>query len=332
MIGHWNDHEEDALQGLPIGVQLLYLRGLRRYMDAKTGLVGVRRGVSLGQLSETLYEEPCAGVGMGGRPSKDQVRRMIRRLIKAGLLVSKTSDRRLIFFLPLAFVDKSVKNQVATRPPQGRHTQAATYNNKDNNSLDEQAATRPPHGRHTQAATPQQSTVNNYSVARDVSNLPRARVDRIALLRCLGELGFQHMQVHTPKVMAIIDRWVDERVTEDEIRLVYQMLVDRSAGNRHFGPAYLDRPISEYRQARQQQSGGNRHAAHQPVQRAKRDTFAERLFGSPDPGLSAVADDSETVGDVGGEVWPIVDQSLDRFTDAAPGPGGMGGRVVKIHG
>ncbi len=45
-----NETEDDALQGRPLAAQLLYLRGLRRYMDYKTikrgwlGCGGVSRG------------------------------------------------------------------------------------------------------------------------------------------------------------------------------------------------------------------------------------------------------------------------------------------------
>ena len=46
MRTQWNDQEDDALQGLPWLAQLLYLPGLRPYMDYASGVVGVERVVS----------------------------------------------------------------------------------------------------------------------------------------------------------------------------------------------------------------------------------------------------------------------------------------------
>ena len=39
----WNDEEDKALDYLPHRAQVCYLRGLRRYMDYATGIVGISR-------------------------------------------------------------------------------------------------------------------------------------------------------------------------------------------------------------------------------------------------------------------------------------------------
>ncbi len=57
-----NSEELAVLAGLPHIQQLTYLRGIRPYMDVKTGLVGVKRGISYQSISEQLYVEPHQGI------------------------------------------------------------------------------------------------------------------------------------------------------------------------------------------------------------------------------------------------------------------------------
>lgn len=43
-----------ALSGLPYLQQLAYLHGIKPYVDYKTGVVGIRRGISYQSLSKAL--------------------------------------------------------------------------------------------------------------------------------------------------------------------------------------------------------------------------------------------------------------------------------------
>ena len=54
-----NSDELAVLCGLPHIQQLAYLRGIRPYMDVKTGGVGVKRRISHQSITEQLYIEPC---------------------------------------------------------------------------------------------------------------------------------------------------------------------------------------------------------------------------------------------------------------------------------
>jgi hypothetical protein len=112
-----NFDELSALNGLPYIQQLLYIRGLRPYMDYETGIVGIKRGVSYQSLSEILYIEPHSGISSGS-PSKDQIRRAIKGLERAGLLQAESLDTKLIFRCILVGLDYSVQNKPAINPPQ----------------------------------------------------------------------------------------------------------------------------------------------------------------------------------------------------------------------
>ena len=113
MITAWNALEDEALQGLAWLDQLLYLRGLRRFMDYSTGIVGVSRGISYQMLGETMFVEPVPGRHSNGTgsPSQKAVRNALEELEKAGLIERRSSDKRLIFFLPMADRDVSVKKR-----------------------------------------------------------------------------------------------------------------------------------------------------------------------------------------------------------------------------
>lgn len=109
--------ELSALSGLPHLQQLLYLLGLRPYVDYKTALVGIKRGISYQSISEALYIEPHPGI-KGGSPSKDQLRRALKGLERAGLLEIQSLDHKLIFKCLLVNTDYSVQNKAATKSPQ----------------------------------------------------------------------------------------------------------------------------------------------------------------------------------------------------------------------
>ena len=56
-----NSEELETLCGLPHIQQLAYLRGIRPYMDVKTGVTGIKRRISYQSIAEQLYIEPHPG-------------------------------------------------------------------------------------------------------------------------------------------------------------------------------------------------------------------------------------------------------------------------------
>ena len=110
-----NTRELSALVGLPSIQQVTYLMGIRPYMDRKTLIVGIKRRISYQSLSEALYVEPHPGI-KSGSPSRQQLRRAIKSLERAGLLQIQSSDKNLILKCLLANSDSSAKNKPDTIP------------------------------------------------------------------------------------------------------------------------------------------------------------------------------------------------------------------------
>jgi len=90
-----NEDELAALCGLPHVQQLAYLRGIRPYMDVKTGLVGVKRRISYQSISEQLYVEPHQGIKSQSF-SRDQVRRAVSGLARTGVIEVQSEGMQLI--------------------------------------------------------------------------------------------------------------------------------------------------------------------------------------------------------------------------------------------
>ncbi|WP_136474527.1 DnaT-like ssDNA-binding domain-containing protein [Pseudomonas sp. DG56-2] len=109
-----NVDEIEALRGLPHMARMIYVFGLRPFMDYSTGLVGVKRGVSWKSIAEELYIEPHQGI-KGGDPSEKELRRAAVWLEKAGLIGPNQAERRLVFPLLLATRDKSAPNKVGIK-------------------------------------------------------------------------------------------------------------------------------------------------------------------------------------------------------------------------
>lgn len=111
-----NQQERDALKGLPHLPRLTYLEALRPYMDYATGIVGVKRGISYQSLAEELYVEPHTGYISSGSPSKQQLRRALKTLERAGLVSIQSVGKKLILKCELATWDYSAQNKPDTNP------------------------------------------------------------------------------------------------------------------------------------------------------------------------------------------------------------------------
>ncbi|SUQ35601.1 Uncharacterised protein [Legionella maceachernii] len=112
----FNTCELSALIGLPYIQQSAYLLGIRPYMDRETFLVGVKRRISYQSLSEILYVEPHQGFEYSGSPSRQQLRRIIYALERAGLVEIQSFGKQLILKCLLANSDLSAQNKPDTKP------------------------------------------------------------------------------------------------------------------------------------------------------------------------------------------------------------------------
>lgn len=153
-----NQYERDALKGLPHIPRLAYLEAIRPYMDYATGIVGIKRGISYQSLREELYVEPHKGYASGS-PSKDQMRRAVKTLERAGLISIESEGMKLILKCELATWDYSDQNKVATKPPLDATTKAPHKNN-DKTGNYELSDTKAARGESAKAATPPVSDIN----------------------------------------------------------------------------------------------------------------------------------------------------------------------------
>jgi hypothetical protein len=112
-----NGEELGVTSGLPHIQQLTYLRGIRPYMDVKTGITGIKRRISYQSISEQLYIEPHQGIKSQSF-SRDQVRRAVSGLARAGIIEIQSEGKQLILKCLLASRDFSVQNKAAINPPQ----------------------------------------------------------------------------------------------------------------------------------------------------------------------------------------------------------------------
>ena len=154
-----NDDELSALNGLPYIQQLLYLRGIKPHMDYRSGIVGLTRGISYQSLAEALYIEPHSGI-KSGSPSKDQIRRAIHGLEKAGLLHIQSLEWKLIFQCVLATSDISNQNKPAIKQhgkPTSNLPTENSVNTRDSEDFEPETTT----AKTTQPATPPN---NNYFI------------------------------------------------------------------------------------------------------------------------------------------------------------------------
>jgi hypothetical protein len=112
-----NENELAVLYGLPHIQQLTYLRGIRPYMDVKTGLVGIKRGISYQSLAEQLYIEPHPGIKSVSY-SRAQMRRALAGLERSGLINLQSEGLQLILKCSLATLGYFVQNKAVTNPSQ----------------------------------------------------------------------------------------------------------------------------------------------------------------------------------------------------------------------
>lgn len=110
-----NENEMAALCGLPHIQQLAYFRGIKPYMNVKTGIVGIERGISYQSIAEQLYIEPHQGIKSVSF-SRPQTRRAIAGLERAGLIQFLSDEHKLILKCILATRDYYVQKKADTKP------------------------------------------------------------------------------------------------------------------------------------------------------------------------------------------------------------------------
>ncbi|HBC0465902.1 TPA: hypothetical protein I8Y81_003102 [Legionella pneumophila] len=110
-----NAHELAALLELPYIQRVVYLMGIRPYMDRESCIVGIKRRISYQSLRETLYVGPIAGVKTGS-PSLQQMKRAVKSLERAGLIEIQSTERHLIVKCIYAELDNPAQKKAVPKP------------------------------------------------------------------------------------------------------------------------------------------------------------------------------------------------------------------------
>ncbi len=235
-----NNDELAALSGLPHIQQLAYLRGMRPYMDVKSGMVGIKRRVSYQSIAEQLYVEPHQGI-KSPIFSRDQVRRAVSGLARAGLISIESKGMHLILKCKLATRGFSVQNKAAINPPQ----KAATNPHSENpvtTQVSEDDIMKPAIAQSSKAAIPLKD--NNYlyllSQFEKFWSLYPEKKSRNAAIAVFEQInpdvglfnGMMHAltaQINHREAMKLQDKWIPpwkypanwlaQRCWEDELSL-----------------------------------------------------------------------------------------------------------------
>lgn len=177
-----NDDELDALSGLPFAARVVYMQGIRPFMDYITGIVGAsnspNKSISLQSLSEVLYVEPKQGRTGTGSRSRKQARVCVDVLIEAGLIeslsIAKKHEKRLILKCVLADSDESDLKKQGTNRAHYQGTNRAQSKANENGALDDYET--PKHGT---PETPKQGTPTEDVIKDNTTHAPARKAGLI---------------------------------------------------------------------------------------------------------------------------------------------------------
>lgn len=196
----WNDEEDDALQGLPLRAQIMYLRGIRRYMDYSTRISGGhKRRISLAMLSEIVEE--YINRAMQDKPTKHAVRAAIEQLKRAGLIERIEDKDYLIFFLPLADTNESVQINNRTTTAQQPHRDSRTVERSNDAIYKEHNRTTTAHVESGNNRTHQVSGNQDKDSLLDEVEKPKAATKKqFAFPDWLNQSAWQEFEQHRKEI------------------------------------------------------------------------------------------------------------------------------------
>lgn len=118
----WCDAEDNALQGLTVEAQIIYLRLIRRRMNFATGISGHEQRITELCMRQVIeYAKPW---GSNQRPSppptRDYIRSRVEELERAGLIERISTPGRMIFRCILASTDQCAQKRNARGTPEER--------------------------------------------------------------------------------------------------------------------------------------------------------------------------------------------------------------------
>lgn len=173
-----NDSELDALNGLSLASRVLYVEGIKPYMDYATGIVGAAdspsKSISLQSLAEVLYVEPKQGRTDTGSRSRKQARVCIDMLIDAGLIESASiatkREKRLVLKCVLADTDLSLQKKQGTNRAHYQGTNRAQPKACNSNGLDDSDTPKKGTPETPKQGTPPLTVKDTHSNTRAIRN------------------------------------------------------------------------------------------------------------------------------------------------------------------
>jgi hypothetical protein len=272
------DDELEALMGITDYQFRLYVQGIRPYMDYATGIVGIKRKISLSSLASETYIEKIKGVKQTGNKSRFQVHRAIKQLEKAGLLkvksIATAKEKHLILECLLALTDKSKQNKAATWPQHSLAQYVATVETKENpiktddfSNSDNKVSTVGRTPRIEKPATYPLS-VNTNNTTRDDEKFLSTMPDNSMLSPFVNLLGknFAHHHICNIKTMGMIRRWVKAGVTVEHAQAGIESI---DAVNKPDHPTYYEKAVLKAKAEFEKPISEVNHATSEPNRAAK---------------------------------------------------------------
>lgn len=223
IITQWNGEEDDRLQGLTSEAKDIYLRGLRRHMNYRTGIVETTKGVC----KRVIEFIPDAKSKMPARRvaniSDDYIRARWQELVRVGLIKALPKRSRFDkpqFFLPLATIgeirpkyeppvspqstapstapsDIVVVADVAELEPLEERQDGGGYEPPENGESD------------TTVLIPSPVSTTELYVLVDSNQIAQPRMPQEWSQFFIRYRGFQLHQVSTVKSIPLFKSWID---------------------------------------------------------------------------------------------------------------------------
>lgn len=239
------EEEMTALDGLPWLSFCLYVKAIKPRMDYQTHRVGEYPRISWTALAEWLYVEPHPGV-KGGSPSRDQLRRAINWLVKAGIIEVRSLGRQLIFECLLAKQGNSVQNKAAINPrkkPPETDTSEVIDSQELSTGLDRKSR---------QVKTGKAAThLNTYTLPvlyPDALNdfatqIPSSTSEWLTIFQ--QQYGFSEQSLNSIKLIAMFETWCDNKISLEKLEQI-KSIADKNLGRQPDNPLYYRKFVSEW--------------------------------------------------------------------------------------
>ena len=265
MRSSWNSDEDAALQGLSVEAQVIYLRGLRRYMDFGTGVAGhPGRKISYQGLKETITPERDWGSNKKEKEvTKGFVRARLTELKRAGLIQDAGSNRVDGLVVRLVLADTGV-----VRSKKERHRNDTGEQHTEQHSAE--PVKRPEEQQVIGGVGAWENTGNNTGqtprndthpgTGNTVLYFARESVPEkpAQWLEFFSRQGFPHHRVQTASTVPMFAAWCKQQISTGLV-LEAMEIAHSNLNGRPDTPKYYDGFVQSLSREYQRRSEGHQH-------------------------------------------------------------------------